>query len=80
MREDIDICKTAALYHPKHQLPRAQADPVPGSLSRIEVMEARSNLVNRVKVTRIQDASKRRVPFQQKIGAGLTRAQFRAKS
>jgi 4-hydroxy-tetrahydrodipicolinate reductase len=42
-------------------------------------MEAQSNLVNRIKVTRIQDASKRRVPFQQKIGAGLTRAQFRAK-
>lgn len=35
--------------------------------------------VNRIKVTRIQDASKRRVPFQRKIGAGLTRSQFRAK-
>ena len=28
---------------------------------------------------RFQDASQRRVPFQQKIGAGLTRAQFRKK-
>jgi 4-hydroxy-tetrahydrodipicolinate reductase len=36
--------------------------------------------VNRVKVTRIQDASKRRIPFQQKIGAGLTRSQFKAKA
>lgn len=36
--------------------------------------------VNSIKVTRIQDASKRRIPFQQKIGAGLTRTQFRAKA
>ena len=35
--------------------------------------------VKRVKVTRVQDASSRRIPFQQKIGAGLTRAQFEAK-
>ncbi len=35
--------------------------------------------ITRIKVTRVQDASKRRIPFQQKIGAGLTRAQFKAK-
>ena len=35
--------------------------------------------MRRVTVERIQDASARRVPFQQKIGAGLTPAQFRAK-
>ncbi|MFH0794903.1 MAG: dihydrodipicolinate reductase [bacterium] len=35
--------------------------------------------VQKIIVTRIQDASKRRIPFQQKIGAGLTLAQFRAK-
>jgi 4-hydroxy-tetrahydrodipicolinate reductase len=35
--------------------------------------------VNRVRVMRVQDASSRRVPFQQKIGAGLTPRQFRAK-
>lgn len=35
--------------------------------------------VDRVKVSRIQDARYRRVPFQQKIGAGLTPKQFRAK-
>jgi 4-hydroxy-tetrahydrodipicolinate reductase len=35
--------------------------------------------VDRIKITRIQDASQRRIPFQQKIGAGLTPAQFRAK-
>ena len=35
--------------------------------------------VEKVVVTRVQDASKRRIPFQQKIGAGLTLAQFRAK-
>jgi 4-hydroxy-tetrahydrodipicolinate reductase len=32
--------------------------------------------VNRIEVRRVQDARKRRVPFQQKIGAGLTREQF----
>jgi 4-hydroxy-tetrahydrodipicolinate reductase len=36
--------------------------------------------VERVLVTRIQDASTRRIPFQQKIGAGLTRSQFKAKA
>ena len=35
--------------------------------------------VDRIKVTRIQDATHRRVPFQQKIGAGLTMAEFEAK-
>ena len=35
--------------------------------------------VRAVRVWRVQDASVRRVPFQQKIGAGLTPAQFRAK-
>jgi 4-hydroxy-tetrahydrodipicolinate reductase len=35
--------------------------------------------VEKVRVQRIQDASARRVPFQQKIGAGLTLAQFRKK-
>jgi 4-hydroxy-tetrahydrodipicolinate reductase len=32
--------------------------------------------VDRVRVDRVQDASIRRLPFQQKIGAGLTRAEF----
>ncbi len=36
--------------------------------------------VERIKITRIQDASKRRIPFQKKIGAGLTPAQFKAKA
>lgn len=35
--------------------------------------------VDKIKVTRIQDASVRRVPFQQKIGAGLTPEQFAEK-
>ena len=33
--------------------------------------------VDAISVTRIQDARNRRLPFQQKIGAGLTREQFR---
>jgi 4-hydroxy-tetrahydrodipicolinate reductase len=32
--------------------------------------------VEKVKVTRVQNASSRRIPFQQKIGAGLTDEQF----
>lgn len=36
--------------------------------------------VRRIKVSRIQNAAFRRVPFQRKIGAGLTRAEFRARS
>jgi 2,4-diaminopentanoate dehydrogenase len=35
--------------------------------------------VDHIQVDRVQDASKRRVPFQQKIGAGLTREEFEAK-
>jgi len=35
--------------------------------------------VDQVKVLRVQDATARRVPFQQKIGAGLTLPQFHEK-
>lgn len=35
--------------------------------------------VDRIRISRVQDASTRRVPFQQKIGAGLTVEQFRKK-
>ena len=35
--------------------------------------------VDQVVVDRVQDARTRRLPFQQKIGSGLTRAQFRMK-
>ena len=35
--------------------------------------------VDRIEVERVQDARIRRLPFQQKIGAGLTRAQFQKK-
>ncbi len=49
-------------------------DFLPGILSSV------CQKINKVKVTRIQDASKRRIPFQQKIGAGLTRTQFKAKA
>lgn len=35
--------------------------------------------VNAIRVERVQDASIRRLPFQQKIGAGLTRDEFQAK-
>ncbi len=35
--------------------------------------------VDRIEVWRVQDARVRRLPFQQKIGAGLTLAQFRAR-
>jgi 4-hydroxy-tetrahydrodipicolinate reductase len=35
--------------------------------------------VDRIAIDRIQDARVRRLPFQQKIGAGLTRAQFQQK-
>ncbi len=35
--------------------------------------------VERVRVERVQDASVRRLPFQQKIGAGLTQAEFQAR-
>jgi 2,4-diaminopentanoate dehydrogenase len=39
-------------------------------------MTAACQRVDRVSVTRIQDARSRRLPFQQKIGAGLTTEQF----
>jgi 4-hydroxy-tetrahydrodipicolinate reductase len=35
--------------------------------------------VDRVRVDRVQDARVRRLPFQQKIGAGLTEAEFQAR-
>lgn len=35
--------------------------------------------VDHVKVERVQDARHRRIPFQQKIGAGLTKEEFKAK-
>lgn len=35
--------------------------------------------VERVTIKRVQDASKRRIPFQQKIGAGLTKREFKDK-
>lgn len=43
------------------------------------VLSAVCRRVQRVKVSRIQDASIRRGPFQQKIGAGLTPEQFEEK-
>jgi 2,4-diaminopentanoate dehydrogenase len=36
--------------------------------------------VDSIEVSRVQDAAKRRLPFQLKIGAGLTRAQFLKKA
>lgn len=44
------------------------------------VMTSVSKDVKSVKVFRVQDASSRRIPFQKKIGAGLTRAQFKARA
>jgi 4-hydroxy-tetrahydrodipicolinate reductase len=38
-----------------------------------------SHRIEAVRVWRVQDASVRRIPFQQKIGAGLTLEQFRQK-
>lgn len=43
------------------------------------VLTAVCQRVDQIKVTRIQDASARRIPFQQKIGAGLTLPQFHEK-
>jgi len=40
------------------------------------VLTAACQSVERVTVTRIQDARLRRLPFQQKVGAGLTTEQF----
>jgi 2,4-diaminopentanoate dehydrogenase len=42
------------------------------------VFTAIAQRVDRIEVERVQDASKRRVPFQQKIGAGLTLEEFEA--
>jgi 4-hydroxy-tetrahydrodipicolinate reductase len=41
------------------------------------MLSAACERVDRVEVERVQDARVRRLPFQQKIGAGLTREQFR---
>lgn len=43
------------------------------------ILTAVCQRVERIRISRIQDASPRRIPFQQKIGAGLTLAEFRAK-
>jgi hypothetical protein len=43
------------------------------------VLSGLCQIVGKVEVWRIQDASVRRIPFQQKIGAGLTLEQFEAK-
>jgi 2,4-diaminopentanoate dehydrogenase len=43
------------------------------------VFTAIAQRVDRIEVERVQDASRRRVPFQQKIGAGLTPAEFEAR-
>jgi 4-hydroxy-tetrahydrodipicolinate reductase len=42
-------------------------------------MTAACERVDRIEVRRVQDARMRRLPFQQKIGAGLTREQFQKK-
>lgn len=44
------------------------------------VMTSVCQEVRGVRVLRVQDASHRRIPFQQKIGAGLTLKEFRAKA
>jgi 4-hydroxy-tetrahydrodipicolinate reductase len=44
------------------------------------VLTAVNQEVKKITVQRVQDASVRRVPFQQKIGAGLTRAEFKRKA
>ena len=43
------------------------------------ILTGANQKVTKITVKRFQDASSRRVPFQQKIGAGLTRAEFRAR-
>jgi len=43
------------------------------------VMTAVNQNVKRIIVRRVQDASVRRIPFQEKIGAGLTPAEFKKK-
>ena len=48
-------------------------DALPASLQSI------SHSIGSISVTRVQDPSRRRVPFQQKVGMGLTRAEWEAK-
>ena len=43
------------------------------------ILTAVCQRVDRIRISRIQDASPRRIPFQQKIGAGLTLPEFRTK-
>ncbi|MFA5044255.1 MAG: dihydrodipicolinate reductase [Kiritimatiellia bacterium] len=43
------------------------------------ILTAVCQRVDRICVSRFQDASPRRIPFQRKIGAGLTLAEFRAR-
>ena len=43
------------------------------------VLTSLNEQVTSIRVDRVQDASVRRLPFQQKIGAGLTEAEFQAK-
>ncbi|MBU4365710.1 MAG: dihydrodipicolinate reductase [Verrucomicrobia bacterium] len=43
------------------------------------ILTAVCQRVDRIRISRFQDASPRRIPFQQKIGAGLTLAEFRNK-
>jgi 2,4-diaminopentanoate dehydrogenase len=43
------------------------------------VLTAIAQRVDRIEVERVQDASARRVPFQEKIGAGLTPEEFEAR-
>ena len=48
-------------------------DALPASLQSI------SHSIRSVSVKRVQDPSRRRIPFQQKVGMGLTRAEWEAK-
>lgn len=43
------------------------------------VLTAICQRVERIRISRFQDAASRRIPFQQKIGAGLTPAEFKAR-
>ena len=43
------------------------------------ILSAVCQRVERIRISRFQDAAPRRIPFQQKIGAGLTLAEFRTK-
>src|SRR6476469_4410068 len=53
--------------------PAVTMDALPIALSAV------CERVDRIEVERVQDARIRRLPFQQKIGAGLTRKQFQAR-